>query len=114
RRPISGIKNTAGHVRNLAERTAVNTVIQGSAADLIKRAMLAVDRRMRAEGLEARMLLQIHDELVFEAPGPEVARLAGLVRDAMTAALDLDVPLKVDLAAGPNWLDTRPLDGESP
>jgi DNA polymerase-1 len=110
RRPISGIKNTTGHVRNLAERTAVNTVIQGSAADLIKRAMLEVDRRIRAEGLEARMLLQIHDELVFEAPGPEIAQLAGLVRDAMTSALDLDVPLKVDLAAGPNWLDTRPLE----
>ncbi|HMB08838.1 MAG TPA: DNA polymerase I [Isosphaeraceae bacterium] len=110
RRPIDGIKNTTGRSRNLAERTAVNTVIQGSAADLIKRAMLAVDRRIGAEGLRARMLLQIHDELVFEAPGAEIAALANLVRHAMTTALDLAVPLKVDLAAGPNWLDIRPLD----
>jgi DNA polymerase-1 len=109
RRPISGIKNTTGRSRNRAEREAVNTVIQGSAADLIKRAMLAADRQVRGHGLRARMLLQIHDELVFECPGAEVAKLAGLVRRAMTTALDLDVPLKVDLAAGPNWLDVRPL-----
>ena len=74
RRAINGIKNTTGRNLNLAERTAVNAVIQGSAADLIKRAMLEVDRRIRAEGLRARMLLQIHDELVFEAPDEEVAR----------------------------------------
>jgi DNA polymerase-1 len=111
RRPISGIKNTTGRARNLAERTAVNTVIQGSAADLIKRAMLAVDRRIRAQKFQARMLLQIHDELVFECPGAEVAELAGVVREEMTSALDLDVPLKVDLATGPNWLDVRPIGG---
>jgi DNA polymerase-1 len=107
RRPINGIKNTTGRTRNPAERYAINTVIQGSAADLIKRAMLAVERRIREQGLEARMLLQIHDELVFEAPGAEIAQLATLVRQAMTSALDLKVPLKVDLAAGPNWLDVR-------
>lgn len=107
RRPINGIKNTTGHNRNLAERTAINTVIQGSAADLIKRAMLDVDRRIRQEGLQARMLLQIHDELVLEAPASEIAGLSALVRDAMTTALDLTVPLKVDLAAGPNWLDVQ-------
>lgn len=110
RRPINGIKNTTGHNRNLAERTAVNTVIQGSAADLIKRAMLAVDREIRAQGLQARMLLQIHDELIFEAPSEEIVRLAPLVRDAMTGALTLEVPLKVDLAVGPNWLDVQPLN----
>ena len=107
RRPINGIKSTTGRVRNLAERTAVNTVIQGSAADLIKRAMLDVDRRIRAAGLRARMLLQIHDELVFEAPEAEIPALARLVREAMTTALDLNVPLKVDIAAGPNWLDVE-------
>jgi DNA polymerase-1 len=110
RRPINGIKNTTGHNRNVAERTAVNTVIQGSAADLIKRAMLAVDRQIRHKGLHARMLLQIHDELVFEAPSEEIAELVPLVRDAMTGALELDVPLKVDLAAGPNWLDVQPVN----
>ncbi len=110
RRPINGIKSTTGRVRNLAERTAVNTVIQGSAADLIKRAMLAADRRIRDAELGARMLLQIHDELVFEAPEAEVPALASLVRDAMTTALDLDVPLKVDIAAGRNWLDVEAID----
>src|SRR5439155_5937568 len=101
RRAISGIKNTTGRSRNLAERTAVNTVIQGSAADLIKRAMLAVDRRIRQGGLRARMLLQIHDELVFEAPDEEIAPLAELVGAATTTALDLNVRRKVERAAGP-------------
>jgi len=109
RRPINGIKNTTGHNRNLAERTAINTVIQGSAADLIKRAMLDVERDIRKQGLQARMLLQIHDELVFELPATEVMTLKDLVHHAMTSALDLNVPLKVDLAAGPNWLDVEPL-----
>ncbi|MEW4569944.1 DNA polymerase I [Tautonia sp. JC769] len=109
RRAISGIKNTTGRNRNLAERTAVNTVIQGSAADLIKRAMLDVDRRLRDDRREARMLLQIHDELVFEAPTEELPGLARMVAEAMAAALPLDVPLQVDLAAGPNWLDVTPL-----
>ncbi len=113
RRAINGIKNTTGRNLNLAERTAVNAVIQGSAADLIKRAMIAVDRRIRAEGLRARMLLQIHDELVFEAPDAEVAPLAALVVDAMTRAIAFDVPLQVDVAAGPNWLDVAPLAGPS-
>lgn len=110
RRPIAGIKATTGRNRNLAERLAVNTVIQGSAADLIKRAMILVDRRLRAEGLASRMILQIHDELVFEGPAEETAALAKLVREEMTGALALSVPLKVDLAAGPNWLDVGPLE----
>jgi DNA polymerase-1 len=115
RRPINGIKSTTGRVRNVAERTAVNTVIQGSAADLIKRAMLMVDGRIRQTRMRARMLLQIHDELVFEVPDDEVGALAELVREAMTTALDLKVPLKVDVAAGPNWLDvTRLPDSPRP
>jgi len=109
RRPISGIKMTTGHNRNLAERTAVNTVIQGSAADLIKKAMILVDERLRERGMRSRMILQIHDELVFEAPNEELAELAALAQAEMTSALPLSVPLKVDLAAGPNWLDVDPL-----
>ncbi len=109
RRAISGIKATTGRVRNLPERTAINTVIQGSAADLIKKAMLDVDRRLNEEKLKARMLLQIHDELVFEAPDEELPRLAALVREAMTTALPLNVPLDVDIAAGRNWLDVGPI-----
>jgi DNA polymerase-1 len=111
RRPISGIKTTTGRVRNLAERTAVNTIIQGSAADLIKRAMIRIDQELRDRKSPARMLLQIHDELVFEAPDGEIAGLAELVRREMTGALDLSVPLKVDLASGPNWLDVEPIPG---
>ncbi len=95
--------------RNQAEREAINMEIQGSAADLIKLAMLHVFRRMRREGLKSRMLLQIHDELVFEAPPQELKHLAELVREEMTTPrekeLGLKVPLRVDLAAGPNWLD---------
>jgi DNA polymerase-1 len=110
RRPISGIKNTTGRNRNLAERTAVNTVIQGSAADLIKMAMIKIDRRLRETGLKSRMILQIHDELVFEAPASEVVDLSALVRQEMNSALALEVPLKVDLGAGGNWLDVGAIE----
>ena len=110
RRPISGIKNTTGRSRNLAERTAINTVIQGSAADLIKMAMIRIDPQLRHRGRRSRMILQIHDELVFEAPADEVSELAPLVAREMNAALDLSVPLKVDLAFGPNWLDVETID----
>ena len=83
--------------------------IQGSAADLIKLAMLEVYRRFSKERLRARMLLQIHDELVFEAPPEEMPGLVELVRQEMTAPVEkrlgLRVPLRVDVAVGPNWLD---------
>lgn len=110
RRPFEGIRtgaaaDAAGKQRNLAERTAINTVIQGSAADLIKRAMLNLRQRLLAERSPARMLLQIHDELVLEAPAEHVSRLAQIVREEMTGAMQLAVPLKVDVTAGPNWLD---------
>jgi DNA polymerase-1 len=95
--------------RNQAEREAINMEVQGSAADLIKLAMLHVFRRLRREGLRSRMLLQIHDELVFEAPPEELVKLAALVRHEMTEPrakeLGVSVPLRVDVAAGPNWLD---------
>lgn len=95
--------------RNQAEREAINMEVQGSAADLIKLAMLNVFRRLQREKLRARMLLQIHDELVFETPPEELSALAELVREEMTkpveTALALQVPLRVDLASGPNWLE---------
>lgn len=110
RRPISGIKNTTGRVRNLPERTAINTVIQGSAADLIKKAMLAIQERILTERFQARCLLQIHDELVFEVPVDEVGAAARMVAREMTGCLPLEgVPLKVDVGAGPNWLDLEPV-----
>jgi DNA polymerase I len=100
--------------RNGAEREAINTEVQGSAADLIKLAMLNIYRRLKAEKFASRLLLQIHDELVFEAPKGELAKLAKLVEHEMTGPvaerLALRVPLRVDLAAGPNWLDTEPLE----
>jgi DNA polymerase-1 len=94
--------------RNLAERTAINSVIQGSAADLIKLAMINIHRRLRAEKWSARMLLQIHDELVFEAPHEEVERLVGMVRQEMSGMMQLSVPLKVDVKTGLNWADCEP------
>lgn len=114
RRAIRGIRPEsdrpgAGRQRNLAERTALNTVVQGSAADLIKLAMVAIHRRLRREKLAARMLLQIHDELIFEVPSDQLDNLTELVAEEMTGVRKLDVPLKVDLQAGPNWADVEPL-----
>lgn len=105
RRAISGIRRTTGINRNMPERTAINTVIQGSAADLIKKAMLDVDAALARTGLQSRLLLQIHDELVFEAPQNEAQTLIQLVRTQMQNAMTLDVPLEVDVTTGPNWLD---------
>jgi DNA polymerase-1 len=108
RRAIRGIRSSTGRQRNLPERTAINTVIQGSAADLIKLAMLAVAARLEREALQAKMLLQIHDELVFEAPPEELDRLAALVTQEMSNVLPLAVPLKVDVKTGYNWAETEP------
>ncbi|MER3414866.1 MAG: DNA polymerase I [Gemmataceae bacterium] len=111
RRRVQGIRPQSSYrQRNPAEREALNTVIQGSAADLIKLAMVHIHRRLQQEGLQARMILQIHDELVFETPRSELPALAQVVEEEMTRALPLRVPLKVDVAAGPNWLDVEPLD----
>jgi DNA polymerase-1 len=112
RRRIEGIRpDSTYQQRNQPEREAINMEIQGSAADLIKMAMLNLYRRLQAEKRRARMLLQIHDELVFEAPPGEIKELAAVVREEMTAplekALGLQVPLGVDVAAGPNWLDVE-------
>ena len=107
RRAIEGVRADAGRSRNMAERTAVNTIIQGSAADLMKLAMIAVFRRLKREQHPARMLLQIHDELIFEAPAEQVGYLAGLLREEMSNVYPLRVPLKVDVKAGPNWADAR-------
>ena len=114
RRAITGIRpNSTYQQRNQPEREAINMEIQGSAADLIKLAMLNIYRRLRREKRRARMLLQIHDELVFESPPEELPVVAGLVREEMEGALPLEVPIRVDLAAGPNWLDVEELVHES-
>jgi DNA polymerase-1 len=105
--PTAVNPNSSYRGRGQAEREAINMEIQGSAADLLKRAMLGVSAQLKARRLQARMLLTVHDELVFEAPAKEVAAVAAIAREQMTSALRLDVPLKVDVAAGPNWLDVE-------
>lgn len=111
RRAIDGIRGVRSRNLNMPERTVVNTVIQGSAADLIKQAMLAVHHRLQKENHPARMLLQIHDELVFEAPQSAIESLVEIVRHEMQHAMELSVPLMVDVSVGPNWLDTKPIQG---
>jgi DNA polymerase-1 len=109
RRSIHGIRDASSlgrsRQRNLPERIAINTVIQGSAADLIKRAMIHVHQRMQRESVQSRMLLQIHDELVFEVPPQEVHQLADLVVQEMASVEELSVPLKVDVKVGDNWAE---------
>ena len=94
-------------VRQAAERTAINTPIQGSAADLIKLAMINVDRAIRDKKLESAMLLSVHDELVFEVPPHELDTLTTLVKEIMEGVWELKVPLKVNLAAGDNWAEAH-------
>lgn len=91
--------------RTHAAREAINMEIQGSAADLMKQAMLNVHHRLKREGRQAKMLLSVHDELVFEVPPEELQPVAEMVRAEMTGAMAVSVPLRVDVAAGPNWLD---------
>jgi DNA polymerase-1 len=93
--------------RNQTEREAINMEIQGSAADLLKLAMVNIHRRLRREKHQTRMLLTVHDELVFEVPPEELDAVTEMVNHEMTTALTLEVPLKVDLAVGPNWLDVE-------
>ena len=112
RREVQGVRDLSklepSKRRSLTEveRIAINTPIQGSAADLIKLAMLAVYRRLASSGLQARLLLQIHDELLFEVAPSDAPELEKLVREEMTGVMELAVPLKVDVATGSNWADT--------
>ncbi len=112
RRPIHGIRPLPNRQRNMPERTAINSVIQGSAADLIKLAMIRVDQALTRDSHPGIMLLQIHDELVFEVPENQLESLVALVRKEMESALDLDVPLLVDCAAGPNWLEIEEIPAD--
>jgi DNA polymerase-1 len=111
KRAIRGIRPDLGRQRNLPERTAINTVIQGSAADLIKLAMIAIYRRLQSEAVSAKMLLQIHDELIFEVPADELEAMARLVAEEMAGVRQLAVPLKVDVKTGRNWAEVEPWAG---
>jgi DNA polymerase-1 len=92
-------------LRNFAERTALNSPLQGTAADLIKLAMIAIAKRLKEEKLKAQMILQVHDELLFEAPPKEQKVLEKLVREEMEGVHKLAVPLVVEIGVGPNWRD---------
>jgi DNA polymerase I len=107
RRPIPEIHSGVFSVRNTGERMAINSVVQGSAADLIKSAMIRVHRRLQKENRPSRLLVQVHDELVFETPADSVEKEAEMVREEMTTALKLSVPLKVDIGWGKNWQEVK-------
>ncbi len=104
RRPLRDISSRNATVRASAERNAINTPVQGSAADLMKLAMVRVHSALRERGLAARLILQVHDELVLDVPENELDEVSALVKDAMENAMTLSVPLRVDVGVGDNWL----------
>ncbi|MFP7199930.1 DNA polymerase I [Lysinibacillus halotolerans] len=107
RRYLPDITSRNFNLRSFAERTAMNTPIQGSAADIIKKAMIDMDARLKQEGLQTKMLLQVHDELIFEAPKEEIEILERIVPEVMEHAIELAVPLKVDFSYGHTWYDAK-------
>ena len=107
RRYIPDITSRNFNLRSFAERTAMNTPIQGSAADIIKLAMVKFDEEVQSTNYHAKLLLQVHDELIFEVPKEEVDSFSQFVEDTMESALDLDVPLKVDSSYGETWYDAK-------
>jgi DNA polymerase-1 len=106
-RPIPDIESRNPNQRGFAERTAINTPLQGTAADLIKLAMIQIDRKLTERKFKTRMVLQVHDELLFEVPADETVEVEALVRTEMEAAVKLNVPLIADLKRGPNWRDMK-------
>ncbi|KIL41603.1 DNA polymerase I [Gordoniibacillus kamchatkensis] len=107
RRYLPEISASNFNLRSFAERTAMNTPIQGTAADIIKLAMVQMAERLKAEGLQSRMLLQVHDELVFEVPPDELETMKRIVPEVMEGAIQLDVPLKVEADYGTNWYEAK-------
>ena len=107
RLPIPDITSGNGNIRAFAQRNAINYPIQGSAADIIKSAMIRVDARIRAEGLRSRLIMQVHDELVFEVMEDELLRMELLVNEEMSRAVEARVPLKVDINHGANWSEAH-------
>ena len=106
-RPIPDIQSRNANLRGFAERTAVNTPLQGTAADLIKLAMIRIDRKLTDRKLKSRMTLQVHDELLFDVPEAEVDEVASLVRWEMESVIELKVPLVADVGVGDNWRDLK-------
>src|SRR2546423_456331 len=112
RRYVPEVYSATRSVREAAERAAINMPVQGTQADLIKIAMVRLFGRMQAEGLRSAMILQVHDELVFRVPKDELAHMAELARETMEHAMTLDVPIRVDVHAGKNWLDMVPVSDQ--
>jgi len=106
-RPVPEILSRNANVRRQGIRVAVNTTVQGTAADLIKMAMIRLDRALKERGLETRLLIQVHDELLLEVPDREAEEVKGLLKEAMESVHPLDVPLLAEVRSGPNWLETR-------
>ncbi|HEV7395131.1 MAG TPA: DNA polymerase I [Pyrinomonadaceae bacterium] len=107
-RPLQGISDRNANIRKAAEREAINMPIQGTASDIVKIAMLHVDEEFKREKIQARMLMQVHDELLVEAPDSEVDHVAAILKQRMEAAVTLDVPLIADVGIGDNWMDAKP------
>jgi DNA polymerase-1 len=106
-RPIPDIQSRNANLRGFAERTAVNTPLQGTAADLIKVAMLRIDERLRKDRLKTRMTLQVHDELLFDVPPEEIEEVSAFVKKEMESVIELKVPIVADVGIGPNWRDMQ-------
>jgi DNA polymerase-1 len=106
-RPVPAINDRNGQIRARAEREAINMPIQGTASDIVKIAMLKVDEALRRENFEARMVMQVHDELLVEAPKAEAERVAALLKREMESAVELDVPLETEVGTGKNWMDVK-------
>jgi DNA polymerase-1 len=106
-RPLPGIDDRNGNVRARAEREAINMPIQGTASDIVKIAMLHVEEAIQREHLRARILMQVHDELLVEAPAEEAERVAQLLKQEMETAVELDVPLTVEVGIGDNWMEAK-------
>jgi DNA polymerase-1 len=107
-RPLAGINDRNANIRKAAEREAINMPIQGTASDIVKIAMLHVDEEFKRAGLAARMLMQVHDELLVEVPDEEVDQVTEIVKREMESAVSLDVPLVADVGVGDNWMDAKP------
>ena len=107
-RPLPGIADRNANIRKAAEREAINMPIQGTASDIVKIAMLHVDEEFKRNGLEARLLMQVHDELLVEVPEKEVDKVTEILKHEMETAVSLDVPLVADVGVGENWMDAKP------
>jgi DNA polymerase-1 len=107
-RPLQGIADRNANIRKAAEREAINMPIQGTASDIVKIAMLKVDEEFKRAGLESRLLMQVHDELLVEVPEKEVTKVTEILKHEMESAVSLDIPLVADVGVGENWMDAKP------